>query len=86
MQKAEKPSLTRAIVDCVSNAPVICEEMQQAALDDDSILQLTLPEENFRCKDVRHKRISYFISNFSGASVVFDGYPAALVTNDNTHK
>ena len=49
MQKAEKPSLTRAIVDCVSNAPAICEEMQQAALDDDSILQLTLPEENFRC-------------------------------------
>ena len=48
MQKAEKPSLTRAIADCVSNAPVICKEMQQAALDGDSILQLTLPEENFR--------------------------------------
>ena len=41
MQKAEDTTLTRALADFVSNAPVICEEVGQVVFDGGFILYLT---------------------------------------------
>ena len=86
MEKVEKPHLSRAITNFVSNATVICEEAEQVGFDGGSILHLVLWEENVRCKDTELKYTSYVMSNFRSASVVFDGYLETLNRTDNTHK
>ena len=42
MEKAEKPSLARAITDFVSNKTVICEEAEKVVFDGGSTLHLVL--------------------------------------------
>ena len=44
MEKVEKPHLSRAITNFVSNATVICEEAEQVGFDGGSILHLVLWE------------------------------------------
>ena len=84
--KAEKPPLTAAITDFVSNAPVICEEVEQVVFDGGSILHIILWEKNIKLQDTGLKYTSYIISNFRSANVVFDDYPKNLIITDKTHK
>ena len=81
----EKPPLTRAITDGISNARVICEELQQAVLDDDSILYLISYRKASGTR-MSATYISYVFSNFREAIVAFDAYLETLITTDNIHQ
>ena len=85
-KKTEKPPLTRGINGFVFNGPIICEEAEQVILNNDSILHLLLLEKSIKRQDIGVKYISYNISKFRGASVVFDSYSEPPITTDNTHK
>jgi hypothetical protein len=88
--KPDKPKLTKAIVEFVKGSvqslPVVPHDTNQYVLDGGSLLHRIDWPKNSTYLDISSCYVRYVVNKFGKCTIVFDGYPEAPTTKDNTHK